>query len=75
MVEAPLDFAPEAYVVTIFSGLTAVRTITASGPAATYPSAAQVADFGAAPASFTFTIAQLSPVLGPGLAAEGAFHA
>jgi hypothetical protein len=42
-------------------------------PAAVYAAADQIADFGSLPAAFTFTVAQVSPILGPGLAAEGAF--
>ena len=75
LIEAPLDYSPEAYSVTVFNGLTAVRTITASAPAAAYAAADQTADFGSPPTSFTFTVAQVSPILGPGLAAEGDFHA
>jgi len=73
--EAPLDFAPEAYALTICNGSTPVRAIAAASPTATYTAAEQAADFGALPSSFTFTVAQLSPTLGPGLAAPGAFHA
>jgi hypothetical protein len=72
--DAPFDYLPEAYAVTIFSGATAVRTLSAAMPAVTYPAAQQIADFGALPADFTFTVAQTSPSLGPGLAAQGAFN-
>ncbi|MEO8883117.1 MAG: hypothetical protein ABI377_06875, partial [Devosia sp.] len=75
LIEAPLDYAPEAYAVTIFDGITPVRTITVSAPTASYPATSQTADFGSLPSSFTFTVAQVSPTLGPGLIAEGAFHA
>jgi len=75
LIEAPLDYTPEAYSVTIFNGATPVRTIAASSPTAAYPAAGQTADFGGLPSSFTFTVAQVSPILGPGLVAEGAFHA
>jgi len=73
--DAPLDNVPEAYQVTIFNGANALRTIATGGPAATYTATQQAADFGALPAAFTFTVAQMSLSLGPGLAAEGAFNA
>ena len=75
LIEAPLDYAPEAYAVTIFNGITPVRTVTCPTPAATYSATDQTADFGSLPSSFTFTVAQISPTLGPGLVAEGAFNA
>ena len=65
---------PEAYRVTIFDGATPVRSIAATGPAAIYSAAEQTADFGAPPPDFVFTVAQLSPLYGPGHAAEGVFH-
>jgi hypothetical protein len=73
--DAPLDIAPEAYRVTVFSGVTPVRTIEATGPAAAYSGAQQAADFGSPPSSFSFTVAQVNPALGPGHAAQGTFHA
>ncbi len=71
--DAPLDVFPEAYDVTIFNGARRLRTLAAAAPAVTYSNAQQTADFGGLPASFGFTVAQVSPVLGPGLAAEGSF--
>jgi hypothetical protein len=71
--EVPLDAAPEAYVVSVLAGSAPVRTLSATAPAAVYAAADQIADFGVLPAAFTFTVAQVSPTLGPGLAAEGAF--
>ncbi|MGV3490136.1 MAG: baseplate multidomain protein megatron [Devosia sp.] len=73
--EVPLEHVPEAYRVTIFDGAEAVRTIEATGPLSTYTAAEQVADFGAPPPAFDFTVAQLSPVFGPGHQGAGAFHA
>jgi hypothetical protein len=73
--EAPLDVTPEAYAITILDGGAAVRTIPAASPAVTYTAVDQTADFGSPPASFSFTVAQVSPTLGPGIAATGAFHA
>jgi hypothetical protein len=73
--DAPFDVVPEAYAVTILDGLTPVRVVSAATPEATYSSAEQTADFGGLPANFAFTVAQLSPTLGPGLAATGEFDA
>jgi hypothetical protein len=75
LLEAPLDFSPEAYTLTIFNGPTPVRTIATGSPAAAYAMSQQTADFGGPPSGFTFTVAQLSAALGAGLAAQGAFHA
>ncbi len=65
-VEVPLDSSPEAYRLTIFDAGSPVRTIEVGAAAATYTASEQTADFGAPPASFDFTIAQLSPSLGAG---------
>ena len=73
--EVPADNLPEAYRVTIFDGAVAVRSIEAATPSASYAAAGQVADFGAPPAGFDFTVAQVSPVYGPGHAAAGRFDA
>lgn len=72
--DSPLEHVPERYRVTIFDGGTAVRVLESSTPAASYAGAAQVADFGALPAAFDFTVEQLSPVLGAGHAAQGEFY-
>jgi hypothetical protein len=69
-----LDFAPEAYRVTVFDGATAVRTLATATQAVAYAAAEQIADFGASPASFTFTVAQISAEYGAGHAAQGEFH-
>lgn len=73
--EVPLEHVPEAYRVTILDGGDVVRVLEVSAPAATYAAAAQVADFGAPPASFDFTVAQLSPVFGPGHTGAATFNA
>lgn len=73
--EVGLDYAPEAYRVTIFEGVTPVREIEVSATSATYPAAAQVDDFGVLPDGFGFAVAQLSAEYGPGAAAMGAFGA
>jgi hypothetical protein len=73
--DAPLDVSPEAYRVTILDAGMPVRTIDSTVPSASYTAAQQAADFGAPPASFGFSVAQLSPLYGPGHAATGAFDA
>jgi hypothetical protein len=73
--EVGLDYAPEAYRVTIFDGAAPVREIEVAVPAASYPAAAQVADFGALPDGFGFSVSQLGAEFGAGAAATGAFDA
>ena len=73
--DAPLDFAPEAYRLTVFSGGTPIRTFDVPTPGATYSAAQQTSDFGAPPPSFTYSVAQLSAVYGPGRAATANFTA
>jgi hypothetical protein len=72
--ESPLEHVPERYRLTIFDGLVAVRTFEVGGPGMLYASIDQITDFGAQPNDFTFTVAQISPVLGVGHAAQGEFH-
>jgi hypothetical protein len=72
--EAPLEHQPEAYAVTILDGPDDVRIIDAVAPGAIYTAAQQAADFGAPPPDFAFRVAQKSPVLGTGHAAEGQFN-
>jgi hypothetical protein len=74
VVDSPLEHVPERYRLTILDGATALRVVETSLPSASYSSAEQLADFGAPPDSFDFTVAQLSAVLGEGHAAEGEFH-
>jgi len=73
--EVGLDYAPEAYRVTIFDGAAPVRVIEVLAPTASYPAAAQVADFGGLPVGFDFAVSQLGAEFGPGAAATGAFNA
>jgi hypothetical protein len=73
--EVPLDWAPEAYRVEIEDGGTVLRRLEVSAPAATYTAAQQSADFGGAPAAFTFRVAQLSAAFGPGHWARGEVNA
>jgi len=72
--ELPVDYQPEAYLLTILEGGFGVRTIGSGAPAAIYTFAQQIADFGGAAATFDFHIAQTSPVFGPGKSAQGVFH-
>lgn len=74
VVEAALEHVPEAWRVSILDGGDVVRTVETTGPEAVYSGADQTADFGGPASDFAFTIAQLSPVLGAGHAAEGVFH-
>ena len=73
--DAPLDYVPEAYRVTILDGMTPVRTIDTSTPQATYSAAQQSADFGLLPTSFDFIVSQVSPLYGPGHTATTTFTA
>ncbi len=67
----PLNEDSEAYVLAVLrpDGST-VRSVTGlTAPAWAYPAAAQAADFGAAQAAYSFSIAQVSALYGPGQAA------
>jgi hypothetical protein len=76
---SPLDLggghvaSAELYDVRILDGDGVVRMFQCGSSMAVYSGAEQIADFGALPASFTFTIAQVSAALGAGAAAEGVF--
>lgn len=74
LLDVPLEHAPEAYGVTILKDGLPVRQLPATTNLATYAQAQQVADFGALPVGFAFTIAQLRADLGPGAIATGTFH-
>lgn len=73
--EVPLDATPEAYRLRLFDGATLRREVVLDEPAFAYLPAAQIADFGAPAASFTFEVCQLSPTLGAGHSAQEDFHA
>jgi len=73
VVEVPLGEASEAYRVEILSGSTAVRTFETSTPQVTYSTAAELADFGAAQASLTVRVRQVSATVGPGAPCVGTF--
>lgn len=64
--EPPLGEAAESYRVDILSGAAVVRTFEALAPAAFYPAADQIADFGTLPASLAVRIRQISQRHGPG---------
>ncbi|RDE10463.1 baseplate multidomain protein megatron [Pelagibacterium lacus] len=68
-----LDVSPERYRLRIMDGGTERRSVEVATPGWTYKLAAQTEDFGAAAAGFTFTVQQVSPVLGAGLMAFGEF--
>jgi len=74
LADAPLEHAPEAYRLTILDGGVVKRVIDVGSPTAPYSSADQLLDFGSLPANFSFSVAQLSPVLGAGHAASGDFN-
>jgi hypothetical protein len=74
LAEPPLEHAPEAYRLTILDGATIRRIIETALPSALYTSAEQILDFGSPPGAFSFTLAQVSPVLGAGHPATGAFN-
>ncbi|WP_404405382.1 glycoside hydrolase/phage tail family protein [Pelagibacterium halotolerans] len=71
--DTPLDFAPEAYRVTIHQGAAVKRAETVSTPAFLYSAAEQTDDFGGLASGFSFSVEQISAVLGPGPAAQGVF--
>jgi len=70
-----LEYVPEAYVVEIRNGATLVRTLSAAEPSLIYASTQQISDFGALPASFAFSVQQISAGFGPGHRAEEVFNA
>ncbi len=72
--EVPLEHGTEQYRLRIFDGAAVVRTVDVAAPSFTYTAAAHLADFGTVPATFDFTVVQLSPVLGEGHPAQGELH-
>ena len=72
-VEVPLGETGEAYAVEILSGAGALlRTLSVSGPTASYTSADQTTDFGgAAPSPLNLRVYQVSPSFGRGAPASG----
>ena len=71
--DAPHDSWPERYRLTIRDGAAAIRSIDVGQPAATYGAAEQQADFGGPASGLAYTVAQISPLYGPGHPAAGVF--
>jgi hypothetical protein len=67
--DVPLGEERERYRVDILNGSDVVRTLTASEPAALYPAADEIADFGSPQTSLSIRIAQVSTTAGRGIAA------
>ncbi len=65
----PLGEEREAYALDILSGSTVLRTLSSNAPSVLYPSADELADFGAPQASLSIRVAQLSATVGRGTAA------
>lgn len=72
--DSPLEHVPERYAVDIVQDGSVLRTMQSNTPTLVYPASDQMADFGTLPTSFSYTIRQVSPVLGPGPAGTGVFH-
>lgn len=68
--DVPLGEKSEAYVVEILDAGDVVRVLEVTQPEATYSSAQQIADFGAAQASLSVRVMQLSESVGRGEATE-----
>lgn len=62
----PLSEESEKYNVNILSGLSVVRTITATSPTATYSAADQTTDFGSPQSSISVRVYQVSAAVGQG---------
>jgi hypothetical protein len=68
LADAPLDDVPERYRVEVRDSGAAKRIVTVDAAIWTYAAAAQTADFGAPVAACTVSVAQVSPLVGPGFA-------
>ncbi len=66
--EVPLSEDSERYEVDVLNGAAVVRTIAATVPGLTYTVAQQTADFGAAQASVSLKVYQISTLFGRGTA-------
>lgn len=71
--EPGLDAVPERYRLTVFDGGTTKRVIDSGAAQASYSLAEQVADFGGAATDFSYSVAQVSPILGAGQAREQSY--
>jgi hypothetical protein len=67
--EVPLGEDSEQYAVDILDGADVVRTLEATTPAALYAAADELADFGAAQASLSVRVSQVSATVGRGFTA------
>ena len=65
-VEVPLGEESERYEIDILNGAAVMRTITAEVPAAAYPAAQQIADFGSAQSAVSVRVYQVNAVWGRG---------
>lgn len=68
--EVPLGEDSERYEIDIMSGAAVVRTLTSATPSVLYAAADELADFGVAQTSLVVRVAQMSAIVGRGLAAE-----
>lgn len=68
--EVPLAEAREQYRLEILAGTSVKRTLTLGEPGCLYPSADELADFGAPQAALGLRIRQISDLVGPGAACE-----
>ena len=64
--DIPLDEATESYLVTLFSGGGALRTLTVTGASWLYPAAVETADFGRPQTRLDVAVAQIGTLAGPG---------
>jgi hypothetical protein len=72
--EVPLGEESQAYEVDILDGVDVVRTLTANAPSILYPSADELADFGAPQTNLNIRIAQISATVGRGFAEEAVLN-
>ena len=68
-IEAPLDETSEAYEINIMQGANPARTLTSAASTALYPTAQELADFGAQQSALTLRVAQVSATIGRGFEA------
>ncbi len=68
--EPPLGVSGESYLVEILDGASVKRALTVGAPAYTYPSSAQIADFGALPGSLRIRVGQIAATGATGLKTE-----
>jgi hypothetical protein len=64
--EIPLGEDSEQYTLDILSGTTVLRTLSATAPSVLYAAAAEIADFGAAQATLSVRVTQISATVGAG---------